>query len=607
MNMSWISTLYETYDNCMVKEGPILWPISHFVKNAHIEVALDSEGNFLPGRTRCLEGDEAATLIPATESSAGRSGSKNAPHPLCEEMGYCAADLPSMKPSKFEKYQDQLANWCSSEFAHEKARAIYTYINKKTVWSDVSKTIVFPLSFKNKGGQSQKISPEKAFIRWKVEEPGNPCTATWEDDSLINSWIEYDAAVNSVKGFCSVSGKVMRIASNHPRFIRHSGDGAKLISSNDTSGYTFKGRFLDSDQACTVSFDVTQKAHNTLRWLIARQAYRNNEQIFVSWAVSGDDIPDPMADTNALLGIIEDPENDAGDVGQAFAKRLSRFIAGYQASIPDTTNIIVMGLDSATPGRMAITYYRVLERSEFLERIKHWHSQFAWYQSYSNEIKFIGTPAPRDIAVAAYGQRLDDKLKNATIERLLPCIIDQYPFPQDLILSTVRRAQNRVGMDKWEWEKTLGIACSLYRGTNQKEDYQMSLEEDRTTRDYLYGRLLAVADYIEEISLSDSEKNRQTNSARFMQRFASHPYQTWPLLYEHLTPYIARIKTNKTGRWIQLENLLDDISDKFRADDFINNSALSGEFLLAYHCQRKRLWKSKSEDSEITSTNEFDN
>jgi hypothetical protein len=31
---------------------------------------------------------------------------------------------------------------------------------------------------------------------------------------------------------------------------------------------------------------------------------------------------------------------------------------------------VVMALDSATPGRMAITYYRELQASEFLERIK---------------------------------------------------------------------------------------------------------------------------------------------------------------------------------------------------------------------------------------------
>jgi CRISPR-associated protein Csd1 len=249
---------------------------------------------------------------------------------------------------------------------------------------------------------------------------------------------------------------------------------------------------------------------------------------------------------------------------------------------------------------MAITFYRDLERSEFLGRLEQWHKQFAWHQNYSKEVKFIGAPAPRDIAEAAYGRRLDDKLKKATVERLLPCIIDQSPFPQDLMFSTIHRVSNRVGMDAWEWGKTLGIACSLFRGTHQKENYRMSLEEDRTTRDYLYGRLLAVADYIEEVSLSDSEKNRQTNAARFMQRFASNPYKTWPVLYDQLLPYISRMKANRIGRWVEVKNLLDNINCKFTSGDFTNNAQLSGEYLLAYHCQRKELWKSKAEKDTAT-------
>ena len=125
----------------------------------------------------------------------------------------------------------------------------------------------------------------------------------------------------------------------------------------------------------------------------------------------------------------------------------------------------------------------------------------------------------------------------------------------------------------------------------------MSLEEDRVTRDYLYGRLLAVADYIEEVSLSDSEKNRQTNAARFMQRFASNPYKTWPMLYDQLIPYISRLKANRKGLWIKVESLLDEIKCKFITESFIDNSRLSGEYLLAYHCQKKELWKKNEADN----------
>ena len=63
--MSWLLKLYETYPSAIQQEGEKPWPVSHFVKNAHIEVVLDEKGNFR--RTELLNGEEAPTLIPATE------------------------------------------------------------------------------------------------------------------------------------------------------------------------------------------------------------------------------------------------------------------------------------------------------------------------------------------------------------------------------------------------------------------------------------------------------------------------------------------------------------------------------------------------------------
>lgn len=102
-------------------------------------------------------------------------------------------------------------------------------------------------------------------------------------------------------------------ADQHPAKIRNDGDKAKLISANDTSGFTFRGRFLSAEQACGVGFEVTQKAHNVLRWLINRQGYRRGDQAIVAWATSGKEIPDLMADSLSMLELA-DMENDSEPV-----------------------------------------------------------------------------------------------------------------------------------------------------------------------------------------------------------------------------------------------------------------------------------------------------
>ncbi len=649
--MSWMAKLYDTYDciedKCNKDETTGPWPISHFVKNAHLEVVINNTGHYLQGRTKVLNGKDSPTLIPASESSAGRSGAKIAPHPICDEIGYCASDYPKIKKEKIKAYMDQLSNWTESGKSHPKLLAIYQYLSKNTLWKDLSNDFEFPLKIKKVDGTSQKIATEKVFIRWRIEEVGNPISGTWEDKSLINSWIAYDNEYNTKDGFCSVLGNDSRVALNHPRFLRRPGDGAKLISSNDSSGFTFRGRFTDTTtsikkngtQAVGIGFDLTQKAHNALRWLIANQGMKIGSSrddagsVILAWAVSAVEIPDPMEntwdflwneekDTSTSLPTIENQINHTIDIGQSFAHELGKLMAGYRANLKETDNIIIMGLDSATPGRMAITYYQELFPDEYIARVSQWHNDFAWYQRHKREentgkkkpvlktIWVLSTPSPRDIWETIYGTHLTDSLKKNTVERILPCIIEARPFPHDLVLKAVQKASNRSAYksdEQWLWEKHLGIACALYRGFCKRnpiktKEYDMALEENNNSRDYLYGRLLAIAERIEEIALGVSGENRSTTAARLMQRFSDHPASTWRNIELALQPYIQRLRNNRAGFLHNIQKLLDEVMGQFTAADFVNDKSLSGEFLLAYHCQRLVL-KNKSQSTEETEEN----
>jgi CRISPR-associated protein Csd1 len=422
--------------------------------------------------------------------------------------------------------------------------------------------------------------------------------------------VHYCASLDAKRGVDLVTGyDDVPLATKHPRGVRWPGDGAKLISSNDNEGFTFRGRFESAEEACGVGFEISQKAHNALRWLIGRQGYADKAsgQVFVAWDVGGKQIPDPLKNTAELLGLPGDvPKGSAsnleysGDAGQYLAVQLRKLSKGYQGELTEADHIVVIGLDAATPGRMAMTYYRELNGSEFLDRVVAWHESHAWPQAYSRELRFVGSPAPQEIAECAYGRCLSGKsgarLQAATVERLLPCIVDGRPVPRDLVESCVRQACNRMGLKLWEWEKALGIACGLFRGYHKKEDYKMSLEPDRNTRDYLFGRLLAVADFVEGRALHLAGEERDTNVARLMQRFADRPSSTWRTIELALTPYKARLRSNRPGLLVTIEKLLDEVVCKFQAGEFTDDRKLSGEFLLGYHCQRAPLWAGAPQD-----------
>jgi len=620
--VSWIQKLYETYELCagapqFEKEPPL--PVSHAEQQAHIEIILDQDGNF----QRATSVAKETTVVPATERSAGRTNTA-APHPLCDKIQYCAADYKGFGGGKepfFGEYIKQLQQWDTFD-PNPKVHAVLTYVGRGTVVGDLVRAgelycgpdgklltawpsdASTPGLFKMLTAKDKKRDQGDAFVRWRVQVPGDPVSGVWEDPGIRVSWTKFDAAQKTGRALCMVTGDMTAVAESHPKRLRHAADGAKLISSNDSSGFTFRGRVDLPGQAYGVGYTVTQKAHNALRWLIARQGYRGGggDQVFVAWAVGGASIPDPFKDTRDLLG---DSDVDgvgqdtlySGDAGQHFALRLSKAIAGYRTTLGYTEDIVVMGLDSATPGRMAITYYRELTGAEFLDRVSEWHSMCSWFQNYSKDIRFVGAPAPGEIAEAAYGRRMDDKLRKSTVERLLPCIMDARPLPRDLVVAAVRRACNRAGMKTWDWEKCLGIACALVRGNSKEESYQMSLEENRTTRDYLFGRLLAIADNIEQRALHVAKEQRDTSANKLMQRFAEHPCSTWKTIELALTPYMARLRANRPAVLLDRVKLLDSVVGMFSGEDFISDRKLSGEFLLGYHCQRAALWmKKKPED-----------
>ncbi len=638
--MSWIQKLCETYEHCagasQFENTPLL-PIGHTTQQAQIEIVIDGRGAFR--RASVVSREDCTTIVPCTEQSGGRAGTRPVNHPLCDKLQYVAGDFVDLGgevTSGFAKdphephrdYINELSAWVESSHGHAKLNAILAYVRKGQAIADLIAAGVLPVDERGrllKGWKGDKktappifkviAEPENSFIRWRVEISGDPASGTSEDHTLVKSWTTYYASLQTKRGMCMVTGESTTLAEQHPAKLRDAGDKAKLISSNDLSGYTFRGRFVEAAQACGVGFDTTQKAHNALRWLIKRHGYRSDKQVVVTWAVAGKPVPDPFQNSRSLfLSADELPQTDTGnskdnhgaivgDVGQSFARRLNKAIAGYRATLDPTEDVVVMAVDSATTGRMAITFYREFSGWQLLDRVSAWHEACAWHQDFGRDpttkktLRFIGAPSLTDIAEAAFGRRLDAKLRKATVERLLPCIIDGRSLPRDLVESAVRRTCNRAGIERWQWEKSLGIACAIYRGSLNERGYAMTLETDRTSRDYLYGRLLALAEHLEGSALYVAGEKRETTAARLMQRFADRPASTWRSIALALSPYKTRLRAKRPGLLHKMETQVDEVVASFSGSDFLDDRRLSGEFLLGYHCQRQALHPSKQEDS----------
>jgi CRISPR-associated protein Csd1 len=468
--------------------------------------------------------------------------------------------------------------------------------------------------------ETKEYDQANALVRWLVEIPGDTAatftstrwnkstktkTFTLGDKSLQDAWVSHVAdGMGDGTDLCMAEGRKTSVSSTHMKAIRKSGDGAKLISSNDTKGFSFRGRFIDAAQASTIGYVASQKAHIALKWLIQRQGYATDDQQVVAWSIRGFDVPDPM---RSLLDDDDFVPAATCDLGEFFANKLKLKMAGYLAKLPPSDRIALIVLDSAVPGRLAVRMYRDYGIEEYIGRLEKWHAEFAWPRKFfvsNNDAanpqkgRFVTAPAaptPLEVAKAAYGHDIgvkDKKLCRLTVERMTPCIVDAAPVPRDLVVAAFNRAVHRSGQDEIAWENTLATACSLHRGRVAQttgEIIDMSLDLDRNSRDYLYGRLLAYGEKIELVSQGIAKEKRETNVAKLFSRFAAHPAETWQQIEALLMPYKARVRGKYDGFLEGFESEIDKIFSAFQGDDFARDQKLGPEYLLGYHCQRQAL------------------
>ena len=598
--MGWLSELSTVYDRVMknnkIENKPL--PLYHITNNAPLVITLNGEGKFISAKLLGkAERDDWQTCMPCTEKSSARTSGVEA-YPFCDKLEYVAGDYAEYAEGKnleekHDKYLSLLENWAQSEYSDPKIMSVCKYVKKGTLIKDILKKGNIPeMDTEAKIGTGES----NVFIRWNVEIPNDRQSRTWLDPEIQQLWIEYYSHYYlSNKGFCYITGKHEAIAELHPAKIRNAGDSAKLISSNDSSNYTFRGRFKDADQACQVGMAVSIKAHNALRWLIDRQGTTiGNGLTVVAWC-SASDVQPQILKSSQDLWSDEGNEQEKYSATEESGKAIKNRLLGYYKKINDNDKIIIMALNAATPGRMSILLYREFQGSDFSEAQKHWHGHLAWFYTYwkkgeKSPYHTVSSPSPEEIARAAYGGHISDSAKTMTIQRLLSCIIDKALIPSDIEQLCFSRASRLNTLDNSEREKTLETACAVIKYnlyTKNKEEYKVGLEEDRKDRDYLYGRLLAVADRVESKILYQRKENRETNAVRYMQRFSRYPCSTWELLYvEKLRPYFSQL--GKSRNWY--ESLIQEIKSLFDHDEFVSEKALCGEFLLGYHCQQKAFW-----------------
>lgn len=607
---------YQTYEahkalvGVYENEKEPLAPLAHITTAAQLEISLTADGSFLSATT--VSKKEPKILIPATEESAGRTSGICA-HPLCDNLSY----LAPVDKNKHAAYLEQLAAWACSSHTHPMLKPILAYVEGGTILDDLKRC---DIAYKENNNN----------VRWRVD--GKGC---WTDKSLFQAFIDYYSEKLKQKptGLCMITAETnVPLSTTHLKGIVSFHGNSKLVSSNDSENFTYRGRFSASTQALSISYNASHKAHAALKWLAANQGIAIGDRCFLCWNPNGKLLPQP---TNPVTKEQPAPLWAPED----YHREVNRVLFGYKNAFSPSDKAVIAVFDASTNGRLSLTYYNELFVSDFLDRLKVWDTTCCFYHRLFGFI----SPSLSSIVHAAFGSEQDlikhmkgeksdlaPKYLSQQVQRLYTCRVDQAKIPyyfvralshkamqsftyNDNRLKAPQKKQQASQKQKKQYElidssreRLQVIACAVIRKyylDHFKEEYKMALEPNKNDISYQYGRLLAVLEKAERDTY-DGKESRDPNAIRLQSVFCTRPAKTAKIVIEQLKQgYFPHLNSGLRGYYDRLIGEIYENISKFPEEAW--NAPLKETYILGYYLQKNALYtKKENNTTESTATEE---
>lgn len=633
--MSWLPECAAVYDKIgkdagTKVNGVLLLPLFHSTQNAQIEVNVSTEGEF--AFATIIDKANQVTMIPVTEDSAARSSGVE-PHPLFDKLIYTAGDfvkyankIKNNTPNYYIEYMEKLKQWVESEYTNDKLKAVYKYLSKGTLATDLINNELLILDGEKFDAKCtiNNIHQEDVFIRFSVVnfETGE-IVNLWDDKDISDKYISYCSNSDSESELCYATGEKVPVTYKHMAGIRYPGDKSKLISSNDKTGFTYRGLFSTKEEAYAVGRIVSQKAHLALKWLSQSCGTTFGTAKYIIWQKSLEKVIDCFGTVKSENTKLENTDIKTDSDGVSYAetllsyKQILRYVMkGYRQNLNFNSDIIIMVLDAATQGRMSINMYQELKSSEFYDNVNRWFSQTVWHWCYFDGQKklvhCVQTPSLYNIIKYACGVEkdsligqptveVDEKVLQRFVQAIFPCIALGKPLPANVLKQIFTRASNpQFYSNKNNWDRVVDVCCALYRKyyiDKKGVELNMKLDRDCDDRSYLYGRLAAVAEKIETDTYDNDEK-RAPNALRYMNVLMTSPFKTWRHIEMKISPYMTKLASKKYGSYTYYGKELQEIYVNFKKGEFELVKPLDAMFFMGYYGEKDELYTSSKNKEE---------
>lgn len=608
--MSFLQKLCDVYDAVIDTTGAegenALLPVGFVQKEIKYNILLSPSGEF---ETAQLLKDGQAFAVPSTPQAEGRTSTKIVPFPLADGLKYLIAGKEN---PRFDSYIVQLEDWCNAPHAPECLRVLLKYLKRKTLYADLRSVFSAKLKYgEDEKDADNKNDDAKSVACFSITYVGEE-QRLWMREDVRQSWLERLASLRREgDDVCYITGMRLPVAESHSKLQGN----AKLISAEDDGfPFRYKGRFVDDRSAATVSAMASAKAHNALKWLLDRQGFRRYGMLIVGWNTRMPELD------------LEEGEKPAPDTFEPYVNALFESISGDILGLKSFSNpsmlspetrqriesIVLVGMQAATKGRMSVTYEQEMPGNVFTEHVHQWHEACCWRMPFPRDDDFDRPATWKEICEAVMGGdavrvAMRDLMAEKSVTkqirelqlRLLHCTVEGKPLPASMVRAAFDRAVHPLSFtnekgawDEAAWRVCVATACAMIRKhAIDKRDVPPTptLDTTCTDREYLYGRLFAIAHKLEQEASEDS----RTNAVRLMAHFVQRPTEAWLELYEKLLPYLKALgNENKAHSY---KHRLGQVEGLFRDADIGEGAPLSFRFLIGFSAQTRELWLKREE------------
>lgn len=573
-----------------------------------IQVALDKQGNFIGAD---FIPKEEYIVFPVTEDSVARSGSKAPAHPLVDKMDYLVKS-ESDKSASFRKTFKMWYNHTKNQKVQTFLSIIQSFLQEDNMFDQVVASLYQASDYKMDGLQVEyqedsdkkpkKIDFSDVFMTYTIKSfDGLKDADVTSSNFLHDDYIQYIEDTSEVTGRCTLSGTEQYITHKHRGLMGN----AKLISvSNNTE--TYRGRFNEKEHVAQMGYQTSEKIHLMLKYFLENNnssQWMSDQQYVINWF--SEDIQNhiPLKPLNRFE-ISEEESSYEGPVsivnrsiGEAFKK--GRY------NIDLDSNYYIAIIDKSSNGRLSVKYFNELKVSVLLKRLEKWQLENSWEIFDFNEHHYKSyIPSLYQFMNTTYGVERDgqlafdnDSFRKDQLQKLMISMIEGRSLPKNYLKQLEQNAKNPLKYPKtWSSNlKTILAALNISKG----KEFTKVLDKENTNRSYLFGRLLAVYQQL-EYATYNNDTERTTNAQKFWTSYTNNPATMMATLEDKTKSYEKKLKQNKTGLYIVLTRVKEEIITKLyeSAEKAEMNKPLSYDYLFGYYTQLKDFYSKQEKENE---------